>query len=94
MHGGEEILIVGRGFDVRQALTIQFWPNPPVKTAVKAPNIILCILPPSQIPGPTRVTLHLSEGANARVSADHCQFTYIDQREQKMYVPLPGQTFD
>jgi hypothetical protein len=94
MHGGKEILIVGSGFDERQALTIQFGPNPPVKTVFKAPINLLCILPPSRTAGPTRVTLHSSEGAKARVSADDCQFTYIDQREQKMYGTLPIQASD
>jgi IPT/TIG domain len=87
MHGGEKILIVGSGFGVGQGLKIQFGPNPSVQTVLfKAPNILRCILPPSRTAGPTRVTLHWSEGTKTRVSADHCEFTYTDNRDQIMYV--------
>jgi len=88
MHGGEEILIVGKGFEAEQRLTIHFGPNPPVKAVFKAPNNLSCILPPSTTAGPTRVTLHWSQGIKDRASADHCEFTYIDQLDQKMYVNL------
>ena len=85
IQGGEEILIVGSGFDERQRLTIKFGHNTTVQTVFKALNLLLCDLPPSQTAGPTCVTLH-SEGGNARVSADICTFTYIDQRVKEVYV--------
>ena len=87
MHGGTKILIAGSGFEAEQRLTLHFGPNSPVDAVFKAPNHLLCILPRSKIAGPTPVTLHW-EGTKARASADHCEFTYIDQREQQLYVNL------
>ena len=85
--GGQKILIVGSGFEAEQRLTIHFGPNPPVKTEFITPNVLSCILPPSPTVGTTSVTLHWLEGTKARASADHCEFTYTNEREQ-LYVNL------
>jgi len=87
MRGGKEILIVGSGFEAEQRLMIHFGTNLPVKATFEAPINLSCILPRSVTAGPTRVTLHW-EDTETLASADHCEFTYIDEREQLLYVNL------
>lgn len=78
-------LIVGSGFDEneRQRLAMQFGHDSPVPTVPKAPTSLLCTLPPSQTAGLTRVTPPWSTGTKTHASTDHCEFTYINQLDQK-----------
>ncbi|KAJ3094354.1 SPT3 Dosage dependent suppressor of Ty-induced promoter mutations-like protein [Phlyctochytrium planicorne] len=80
MHGGVEITILGSGF--HENLTVQFGDVVAGKVQCWGNSTIICLLPPSAIPGPVPVTFR--EHPEMAFLHDHAVFTYKDESERAL----------
>ena len=79
LGGGEEILLVGYGFNEVQGLLVRFgFDTEPVRTAWVNPFVLRCRLPPSESPRRVVVTLHWRDRPDVIPNEGKVFFTYDD----------------
>ncbi|KAI8832384.1 hypothetical protein BC829DRAFT_422829 [Chytridium lagenaria] len=82
MHGGTEITILGNGF--YDGLTVLFGDIPAAKMQLWGNSTIICVLPPSAIPGPVPVTFREHPAMSFMPANEVAIFTYKDDSERAL----------
>ncbi|RKO84473.1 hypothetical protein BDK51DRAFT_33332, partial [Blyttiomyces helicus] len=79
-HGGVEVTLLGSGF--YDGLTIMFGNVPALPTHFWSPTTLVCILPPSPVPGPVPVTVKEPSNLVFRQDENAPVFTYKDESDR------------
>ncbi|KAJ3214135.1 SPT3 Dosage dependent suppressor of Ty-induced promoter mutations-like protein [Dinochytrium kinnereticum] len=82
MHGGIEITVLGSGF--YDGLTVLFGDVPAGKIQLWGSSTIICILPPSAIPGPVPITFKEHPAMAFMPVNEISIFTYKDESERAL----------
>ncbi|KAI9104712.1 hypothetical protein DFS34DRAFT_604180 [Phlyctochytrium arcticum] len=80
LHGGVEVTILGAEF--REGLTVMFGGIPAVRTNYWGATTLVCIAPPSPVPGPVAITFQ--EHPVPLTKNDLVMFTYKDEADRAL----------
>ncbi|KAJ3144270.1 SPT3 Dosage dependent suppressor of Ty-induced promoter mutations-like protein [Irineochytrium annulatum] len=82
MRGGTEITVLGQGF--YEGLTCQFGDSAAVVQSLWGTTTMVCVLPPSSIPGPVPVTFREHPEMSFAPANEVAIFTYKDDSERAL----------
>jgi hypothetical protein len=81
-HGGIEIVVLGSGF--YNGLTLVFGGMPASQTHYWSPNVLVCLLPPSPVPGPVAVTFKEHPVLGMSGDGPVALFTYLGTSDRAL----------